>query len=126
MKHSLFYLLAYKSYNLLANSLVLYVSGHVLLTRPNINHRVEFNDSSLPNFAESKLIKAINEEIPMMIMYWLNNRHPNYYMKRAPHPPSYIERLEADLIEKHEKAEQLIRAFTDDPKNLPSDTDSKE
>lgn len=65
------------------------------------------------DLAESKLIKGINEEIPMMIMYWLNNRHPNYYMKRAPHPPSDIERLEADLIEKHEKAEQLIRAFTD-------------
>ena len=77
------------------------------------------------DLAESKLIKAINEEVPMMIMYWLNNRHPHYYMKRSPYPPTNIERLEADLIEKHEKAERLIKAFMDDPNNLPDGSPKK-
>lgn len=68
---------------------------------------------------ESKLISLAMEGNPILIMYWLNNRHRNYYLQRAPHPPSHIEQLEAALEEKYNQFEDLIREFTDDPKNNP-------
>jgi hypothetical protein len=68
---------------------------------------------------ESKLINLALEGNPILIMYYLNNRHSKYYLQRAPRPPTNLESLEEELMEKHKQADKLIKNFTDDTKNLP-------
>jgi len=69
---------------------------------------------------ESKLISLAMEGNPILIMYWLNNRHRNYYLQRAPHPPSDLDLLEAKLKNEHAKFEKIVKELTDDPDNLPN------
>jgi hypothetical protein len=60
---------------------------------------------------------------PILIMYYLNNRHSKYYLQRAPRPPTNLESLEEELMEKHKQADKLIKNFTDDPANKPKHLD---
>lgn len=76
---------------------------------------------------ESQLIKQAMEGVPMMIMYYLNNRHPAYNTLKPRRNPN-------EIAEKQEYQEMIddfrtkMKDFLDDPdaqpENFPSNDES--
>jgi hypothetical protein len=67
------------------------------------------------DMVESQLLKGINEGVPMLIMYYLNNRHPNYRNNKVWQVQANADNDKEQYYNELQKIRNKIGAFLDEP-----------
>lgn len=89
------------------------------------NEDAQFEDDSdeairqgsliVDDMVESQLLKGINEGVAVLIMYYLNNRHPRYQNTKVWQIRAEAERDKEEYYRGLQDVRDKIRAFLDEP-----------
>ncbi|MDO8591666.1 MAG: hypothetical protein Q7R60_01910 [bacterium] len=90
----------------------------------DVKQAINFSTGIVNDMAVSKAIEGIRDGIPIYVIYWLNNRHPDFNQSKASRNPSEVARLQEELRQELKKRRDLIKAFLEDahdkaPEALP-------